>query len=121
MQPRRWMGTSRRPPSGWPHVARIENERAALGNSAVDEFGKETGENRTDLCCSHVPLTNPASARRCSIHVKTASCVSRSIKRRVREIVEWSGGVSGNTNPDRHPEHAVFRKPYPHLSGNAED
>jgi len=34
------------------------------------------------------PFTRPASARRCSIQVKTASCVSRSIKRRVREIVE---------------------------------
>jgi hypothetical protein len=45
------------------------------------------------------PLTKPASASRCSIQAKTASCVSTSIKRRVREIVEWSGGVSGNTNP----------------------
>jgi hypothetical protein len=38
-----------------------------------------------------VPLTNPASASRCKTHVKTARCVSRSIRRRVREIVEWSG------------------------------
>jgi hypothetical protein len=35
-----------------------------------------------------LPLTNPASAYRCSIQVNTASCVSRSIKRRVHEIVE---------------------------------
>jgi len=41
----------------------------------------------------------PTSARRCRIQVKTASCVSRSIKRRVREMVEWSGGASGNTKP----------------------
>jgi hypothetical protein len=31
------------------------------------------------------PFTKPASARRCSLHVKTAACVSRSISRRVRE------------------------------------
>jgi hypothetical protein len=35
-----------------------------------------------------LPLTRPASASRCSVHVKIASCVSTSIKRRVREIVE---------------------------------
>jgi hypothetical protein len=35
-----------------------------------------------------LPLTNPASASRCRIHVNTASWVSMSIKRRVREIVE---------------------------------
>jgi hypothetical protein len=34
------------------------------------------------------PLTKPASASRRRIHVKTASCVSRSIRRRVLEIVE---------------------------------
>ena len=39
-----------------------------------------------------VPRTRPASASRCSTHVKTASCVSRSIRRRVRDTVEWSGG-----------------------------
>ena len=32
-------------------------------------------------------------------HVNMAWCVSRSIRRRVREIVEWSGGASGNTRP----------------------
>ena len=35
-----------------------------------------------------LPLTRPASASRCSSQVKTDSCVSRSINRRVREIVE---------------------------------
>ena len=45
------------------------------------------------------PWTNPASATRCKTHVKTARCVSRSIKRRVREIVEWSGGASGKVSP----------------------
>ena len=33
------------------------------------------------------------------IHVQTASWVSTSINRRVREIVEWSGGASGSTRP----------------------
>ena len=34
------------------------------------------------------PLSNPASTSRTCTHVKTARCVSRSIRRRVREIVE---------------------------------
>jgi hypothetical protein len=34
------------------------------------------------------PLSNPASATRSNTHMKTARCVSRAIKRRVREIVE---------------------------------
>src|SRR4051812_40510768 len=38
-----------------------------------------------------VPLTSPASANCCRTQVKTARWVSRSISRRVREIVEWSG------------------------------
>ena len=42
-------------------------------------------------------VTKPTSARRCSIHVNTAVWVSRSISRRVREIVEWSGAGSGNS------------------------
>jgi hypothetical protein len=46
-----------------------------------------------------LPLTNPASAARCRIQAKIAWCVSRSIRRRVREIVEWSGGASGNSSP----------------------
>src|SRR3984893_6811826 len=37
------------------------------------------------------PLSNPASTRRCCTQVNTTRCVSRSISRRVREIVEWSG------------------------------
>jgi len=44
-----------------------------------------------------LPFTKPAAASRCRIQVKTASCVLRSIKRRVREIVEWSGDGSRNT------------------------
>ena len=43
------------------------------------------------------PLTNPASASCCRIHVKTAVCVSRSISRRVSEIVEWSGAESASS------------------------
>ena len=34
------------------------------------------------------PLSNPASTSRCCTHVKMARCVSTSIRRRVREIVE---------------------------------
>jgi hypothetical protein len=34
------------------------------------------------------PLSNPASTSRCCTHVKTARWLSRSMARRVREIVE---------------------------------
>ncbi len=34
------------------------------------------------------PFSKPASATRCNTHVKTASCVPTSIRRRVRETVE---------------------------------
>ena len=40
------------------------------------------------------PRTRPASATRSSTHVNTASCVSTSIRRRVRDSVEWSGAAS---------------------------
>ena len=51
-----------------------------------------------------VPPTRPASASRCSTHVKTASCVSRSIRRRVRDTVEWSGGASASATVEELPE-----------------
>jgi hypothetical protein len=46
-----------------------------------------------------LPLTKSAVASTCRIQVKTARCVSRSVKRRVREIVECSGGPSPRPNP----------------------
>jgi len=45
------------------------------------------------------PFTKPAVLRHCRTQVKTARCVSRSINRRVREIVEWSGGASSRPTP----------------------
>jgi hypothetical protein len=42
-------------------------------------------------------MIRPASASRCRIHAKTASCVSTSINRRVREIVECIGRGSEAT------------------------
>ena len=52
-------------------------------------------------CRSSCPSPSRPSARRCRTHVKTARCVSRSISRRVREIVEWSGGASSNANAEK--------------------
>ena len=46
-----------------------------------------------------LPWTRSAVASTCRIHVKTARCVSRSINRRVREIVECSGVASSRPNP----------------------
>ena len=46
-----------------------------------------------------LPFTRSAVASTGRIHVKTARCVSRSISRRVREIVECSGVASSRPNP----------------------
>ena len=45
-----------------------------------------------------LPPTRPASASRCSTQVKTARCVSTSIRRRVRDTVEWSGGAASSAS-----------------------
>src|ERR1700722_4728272 len=37
--------------------------------------------------------------RHCATHVNTARCVSATMRRRVREIVEWSGGTSCRATP----------------------
>ena len=63
-----------------------------------------------------LPLIRSAVASTCRIQVKTVRCVSTSINRRVREIVECSGGVSSRPRP-RKPRrasesavrHATFR------------
>ena len=46
-----------------------------------------------------LPLMRSAVASTWSIHVKTARYVSRSIRRRVREMVECSGGASSRPSP----------------------
>jgi len=40
------------------------------------------------------PFNSPRSTSNSSTQANTDQCVSRSIKRRVREIVEWSGVLS---------------------------
>ena len=52
-----------------------------------------------------LPLTRSAVASTCRIHVNTARWLSRSIRRRVREIVECSGGASSRPRP-RNPRNA---------------
>ena len=53
------------------------------------------------------PRTRPAADNRSNTHVKTASCVSTSIRRRVRDSVEWSGddSVMPRSRNDRRPRH----------------
>ena len=46
-----------------------------------------------------LPFTKPAVLRHCNTQVKRARCVSRSIKPRVREMVEWSGGACSRPTP----------------------
>jgi hypothetical protein len=45
------------------------------------------------------PCNRFASTNRCWTHVKTVRCVSTSINRRVREIVEWSGDAASSPRP----------------------
>jgi len=49
-------------------------------------------------------------------HVKTARCVSRSIRRRVREIVEWSSGAHSSPTPrkSRNASESAARHAMPH-------
>ena len=47
-----------------------------------------------------LPRTSPASASRSNTHVKTDTCVSTSISRRVRDNVEWSGAASSRPGPE---------------------
>jgi hypothetical protein len=49
------------------------------------------------------PFTKPAVPRHCSTQVNTARCVSRAIRRRVREIVEWSGASPSQADAEEIP------------------
>ena len=46
-----------------------------------------------------LPSIKPALPRHCATQVNTAQCVSIEMRRRVREIVEWSGGASCKSRP----------------------
>jgi hypothetical protein len=48
-----------------------------------------------------LPTMSPRRANTSNTHANTAVCVSRSISRRVREIVEWSGVSSSNAMPTK--------------------
>ncbi len=63
-----------------------------------------------------LPFTNPLSDNSSSTHANTCRCVSRSISRRVREIVVWSGapwssGIATNSRSDNESptRHAIPR------------
>jgi hypothetical protein len=47
------------------------------------------------------PCAITSYRKRVFTHVKTTRCVSRSINRRVREIIEWSGGASSRPTPKK--------------------
>jgi hypothetical protein len=74
---------------------------ALVGDDFLDHRDRvvRDGADRFESTPIVFPSTKPAALRHCSTHVKTARCVSRSISRRVREIVEWSGGASSRPTP----------------------
>ena len=50
---------------------------------------------------TRLPTMSPRRASTSNTHPNTAACVSRSISRRVREIVEWSGVPSSSAMPTK--------------------
>src|SRR6266513_2722557 len=55
------------------------------------------GFKRGCVNTNRLPVYQPRFGELLKIQVKTSRCVSRSINRRVREIVEWSGAISTNS------------------------
>ena len=83
---------------------------------AQDASKRRIGFQRRRVDADRLAPTRPASASRCSTQVKTARCVSTSIRRRVRDTVEWSGGAaSSDTSRNCHrlsesaARHAIAR------------
>jgi len=62
-----------------------------------------------------LPLITPAPPTHCATHVNTARCVSTAMSRRVREIVEWSGGGSVSPKPrkSRNANESAVRQAMP--------
>src|SRR5207245_10068807 len=95
----RQVGTRRR-----PNARRLGKIRQKLlvALAAVSPYDAAQRRVRSSVVASTpivLPFTKPAVLRHCNTQVKTARCVSRSIKRRVREMVEWSGGASSRPSP----------------------
>ena len=67
-----------------------------------------------------LPRTSPASASRSNTHVKTDTCVSTSISRRVRDNVEWSGAasVTSRSRNDRRLSESATRHAIPRSEDN---
>ena len=67
-----------------------------------------------------LPRTSPASASRSNTHVKTDTCVSTSISRRVRDNVEWSGAasVTSRSRNDRRLSESATRHVIPRSEDN---
>ena len=66
------------------------------------------------------PRTSPASTSRSNTHAKTATCVSTSISRRVRDNVEWSGAasVTSRSRNDRRLSESATRHAIPRSDDN---
>ena len=62
-----------------------------------DTAQRRIGFKRGCVNANRLPVYQPRFGGCLRIQVKTSRCVSRSINRRVREIVEWSGGASTNS------------------------
>jgi cob(I)alamin adenosyltransferase len=67
-----------------------------------------------------LPLSKPAATRPCCTHLNTARCVARSIARRVREIVEGSGGGSstGSRRKARTTNESLARQASPRAASS---
>ncbi len=73
-----------------------QERRVVLARLAADDAAQRRIRlQRRRVDAHRLPRTKPASASCCSTQVNTASWVSTLSNRRVREIVEWSGGADG--------------------------
>ena len=70
-----------------------ETRRSSRPYPAAQCSHRRIGFQRRGTMPTVRPTTSVASASRCNTHVNTAWWVSRSIRRRVRDSVEWSGSL----------------------------
>ena len=95
----RQIGARRGPNAGRVHERRQKLLIALTGVTPNDAPQRRVRFERRPVDADRLALDQAGLLRHCSTQVKTARCVSSAISRRVREIVEWSGGASSRQTP----------------------
>jgi len=88
-------------PTPWPDPVR----KLLVTGAVIAPHDRAHRRVRFQSCGNRWPRACPRSARAApatsNTQANTAACVSRSISRRVREIVEWSGVASSSAMPTK--------------------